>query len=328
MNDSAAETSYISESWDAYWRGAKEGAAFSSGGSSHPLVLSFWSHYFSHIRDDWDGSPSIIDIASGSGAVADCARTVFNGELPPFTCLDVSEPAIRMLEERIPGVQGVVADAADNRLETAGYDIVTSQYGIEYAGLDAVNDVSRLVAPQGELALLIHHRGGAIYAQCEASLKAIEKVQTSNFVVKCRNMFAAGFAALKGGNRDDYTAAGKAFAPAVSAMESIMREFGNDVADSTILRLYRDVREIHANMQRYDAEDVLAWLDQMRDELVSYHGRMESMCNVAIDENQFENVQARVADDGFEILRADILAQSDRELPLAWILVAKKNVTS
>ena len=237
----------------------------------------------------------------------------------------IGDPSVGRANSRCAGV---VADAANNGLESASYDIVTSQYGVEYAGLDAVHDISRLVMPHGELAMLIHHRGGAIYAQCDASLKAIEKVQASEFVPKCRNMFAAGFAALKGGNRDDYTAAGKAFSPAVSAMESIMREYGNDVADTTILRLYRDVREIHANLQRYDDEDVLAWLDQMQDELVSYRRRMESMCSVAIDEKQFKAIRARIAEDDFEILRADVLAQSDRDLPLAWILVAKKISTS
>src|SRR6056300_779946 len=58
--------------WDTYWQGAGSGAAFSRGGTSHPVVLSFWGSFFAKVREDYV-RPRVADIASGSGAVVDCA---------------------------------------------------------------------------------------------------------------------------------------------------------------------------------------------------------------------------------------------------------------
>ena len=314
----------VIESWDSYWQGAQTSGAYTGGGSSHPLVTSFWTHFFV-VGKDRNSTPRIIDIASGNGAVVDCANTAFEGQLPEFTCLDVSASAIRILEERFPGVQGIVADAASIPLDSASFDIVTSQFGVEYAGLEAVNEVTRLLAPGGELALLLHHRDGVIYEQCSASLDATRQMQTAGFIPKCIRMFETGFAALQGGDRAAYNAAGKQFAPAIKAMEAILAQHGADVADGTILRLYRDVRTIHGRMPHYEPGEVTGWLEKLNEETEAYAGRMASMLDVAIDDARFRQVCTELNEQGIEVLRAEPLASADDKPPLAWVLVAKKN---
>ena len=313
----------VIESWDSYWQGAQTSGAYTGGGSSHPLVTSFWTHFFL-IEKDRNSTPRIIDIASGNGAVVDCANTVFEGQLPDFTCLDVSESAIRILEERFPGVKGIVADAASIPLDSASFDIATSQFGVEYAGLEALEELTRLVASGGELALLLHHSGGTIHEQCKASLDATRQMQAAEFIPKCIAMFEAGFSTLQGGDRDRYSAAGKQFAPAIKTMEAILAQHGADVADGTILRLYRDVRTIHDRMRHYEASDVVGWLKKLQQETEAYAGRMASMLDVAIDDARFQQVCTDLTDQGFEILRAEPLASADQAPPLAWVLVAKK----
>lgn len=322
MNETPEHAPVI-ESWDTYWQGAGATDAFTGGGAAHPLVGAFWVHYFSNIRARGD-EPRVIDIASGSGAVVECASTVFVDGLPDFTCLDVSDAAIRMLEERFPGVHGVVSDAASVALDSGSYDIVTSQFGVEYAGLDAVDELLRLLATSGELALLLHHRDGVIFDQCVASLDAIEKMQASGFIPRCIAVFETGYAAQKGGDREPYSAAGREFAPAISAMEDIIRQHGTEVADGTILKLYRDVRNIHGRMQHYEPGEIIAWLERMQDEVVAFAGRMASMRDVAIDSERFDRLCADLTEKGLEILRAEPLASADDAPPLAWALVAKK----
>lgn len=323
MTNDESDPLPVIESWDTYWQGAQASAAYTSGGSSDPLVLSFWDDYFRDVKGR-GRELSIIDIASGNGAVVERAGMTFGEPLPEFTCLDVSASAIRMLEKRFPGVQGIVADAAAIPLDSASYDIATSQFGVEYAGLDALDEVTRLIAPGGELALLLHHRGGVIFEQCGAGLDAVGEMQAANFIPKCMAVFEAGYAALDGGDRARYSAAGKQFAPAIRAMESIMMRRGREVAASTIVRVYRDVRTIHARMRHYDSSAVLGWLQNMEQAIDAYAGRMTSMRNAAIDATKFEQVKANLAEKGFEILRAEPLAGADADLPTAWALIAKK----
>ena len=323
MTNRETEPSPVIESWDSYWQGAETSGTYTGGGSRNPLVISFWTHFFV-IAKDRNKSLKVVDVASGDGAVVECANKVFEGRLPDFTCVDVSESAIRILEERFPGVHGIVADATSIPLGPAGFDIATSQFGVEYAGLDALDELARLIVPGGELALLLHHRGGTIYEQCKASLDATRQMQAAEFIPKCIAMFEAGFAAQQSGDRAEYSAAGKQFAPALKATEGILAKYGGDVADGTILRLYRDVRTMHGRMRRYEESDVVGWLTRLQEETEAYAGRMASMLDVAIDDARFQQMCTGLSEQGFEILRAEPLASADSEPPLAWVLVAKK----
>ena len=323
MTDDSPESLPTAESWDNYWHGAQHGAAFSSGGTSHPLVLSFWDAFFNTVKSQYD-QPKIVDIASGNGAVVACAESAFDGSLGDFTCLDISDSAISMLAQRHTGVRGVVADAKAIPLASASYDVATSQFGIEYAGLEAIDEVARLVAPGGQLALLLHHAGGGIYKQCAASRNAIEKMQASRFIPGSIRMLEKGFAACRGADTAVYEAAGRELVPAVQAMESIMLQHGKHVADGTIARLYNDVKTINSRIQHYEPLEVLDWLKRMQGEVEAFLGRMVSMCNAAIDEKEFEQLQEKLREGGFDMRRNSALADRDKPVPLAWALIAKK----
>jgi len=137
-------------------------------------------------------------------------------------------------------------------------------------------------------------------------------------------MFKTGFAARSGGDRAEYEIAAKEFVPAIRVMESIMMNHGRDVADGTIVKLYRDVRTIHERLQNYEASDVLDWLDKMQGEISEYAERMSSMCNAAIDEKSFQEFCLRLKTLGFTLHRNEPLPESGTSTPLAWVLVAKK----
>ena len=172
MSDDGGDSLRGSGSWDTYWRGSSSNEAYSAGGTSHPAIVSFWDELF---RSPLGGNPDarIVDMASGNGAILEIASQVFGDELPDFTCVDISESAIASIGDRFPSVTAVSADIRDTSLPTGAYTLATSQFGLEYAGLDAVAEMLRLIAAEGTLALLIHHRQGGIYRQCSASLSAI-----------------------------------------------------------------------------------------------------------------------------------------------------------
>lgn len=323
MNDPRSDSRPLAESWDTYWQGTRDGAASTSGGVSHPVILAFWDAFFKAIRTQFD-SPRIIDIACGNGALVERAKTAFDGELPDITCLDVSAGAIGNLEQRFPGVHGIVADARSIPLESGHFDVATSQFGVEYAGLEAVDEAARLVAPGGQLALLLHHHAGRILKECAANLDAIEKMQEAKFIPYSIRMFEAGFAACRGADRADYDAAAEKLMPAIRTMESIMMQHGKHVADDMIIRLYNDVDRIHREIQHYEPPEVLGWLRRMEGELPAYAGRMASMCNAALDAEVFEELCDNLRGQAHKILRGEPLAIPDHDLPLAWVLVAAK----
>ena len=309
------------ESWDNYWQNPANESAHGSGGTPHPIVQSFWSEFFGAAQSEF-GRPRLADIASGSGAVAAAARSIFGPPNVQLTCIDVSAAAIEALQRRFPEVTGVVADAREIPLPAASFDIVCSQFGIEYAGADALGEALRLLAPGGRLGLLIHHRDGGIFRQCAASLDAVRQLESSGFIDKTAAMFTAGFRMLRDKDRKAYESAAGNLMPAIRSMEALMRRHGQEVADGCILKLYTDVRTMTARLPNYDEGQVAAWLERMRGELKTYEGRMASMCNVALDTDAFSALCADVEAAGLELRRRDALVATDSGTPLAWALIA------
>lgn len=325
MNKHLSDTTQVADSWDTYWHGTGDAGNYSIGGVNHPAIRAFWDEFFQAVKQDYS-APKIIDIASGNGAVVERAMAIFGDQHADFTCLDISDAAIANIRDRFPHVHGIVTDARSIPLDSGSYEIVTSQFGVEYAGLEAINEVARLVAPNGRLALLLHSQAGSIHRECVESLDAIIRLQESRLIPYAIEMFSAGFEAVRGANRAPYEAAAKKLAPAVGVLEDIMTQYGLQVADNTISSLYNDVAQIHQEIQHYEPGDVLDWLNRMEGELDAYSGRMSSMNDSAIDSDTFKKICDGLRGHDYKIQHAVPLVVPDHELPLAWALIATKVV--
>lgn len=321
MNES--NESQSTRGWDTYWKGTRDAEAYAAGGVSHPTVKSFWD---SALNDFFvtRKSSSILDIATGSGAVVErLAQNNATGQ-HEVTCVDISAAAIDGVRDRYPEVTGVVADANSIPLESSRYDLVTSQFGIEYAGLTALDEAARLLAPAGSLIVLMHVRPGVIFLECTVALDAIRRTQSSGFVALAVEFFEAGFAAVRGADRLAYDEAAKRLNPAIQELETLFSRYGQQVAGGTIASLYTDVQRIHGRIQYYEAGEVLAWLQNMGKELTEYEERMASMCDAAINDETFDGVCENLVGHGLQIIRAEPLPVPDAALPIAWILRADR----
>lgn len=325
MNDQNSNSSQVADSWDTYWHGTGNIGAFSSGGVNHPLILKFWDELLANIEHH-DKAEKLLDIASGNGAVVERALASFSENAVEITCIDVSEAAIDNIRDRFPQVKGIVTDAREIPLESGGYDIVTSQFGVEYAGIRAINEAARMVASGGQLALMLHNQQSSIHQECVESLAAIAQLQSCAFIPAAIEMFDAGFKAVRGADREPYETAAKKLAPAISALEDIMRQYGQQVAGETISRLYNDVDQIHQRIQHYEPTEILGWLGRMDGELDAYAGRMSSMSESAIDGEAFERICDDLRNQGFTIERAEALTISGQDQPLAWVLMARQQL--
>ena len=311
--------------WDTYWEGTRDAEAYASGGVSHPVVASFWDNTLGGLLTT-RARGKILDIATGSGAVIERLAQQPGADSRDVTCVDISAAAIDVVRARFPSVVGVVADAKAIPLGSGQYDLVTSQFGIEYAGLAAIGEASRLLAADGSLILMMHIKPGVIFSECAKALDAIKRTQKSGFVPQALHFFEAGFAAVRGADRALYDQAALQLNPAIQELESILSERGEQVAGDTIARLYSDVQQIHSRIQYYDPNDVLDWLRTMDSELTEYEKRMASMCDAATDNKTFNELCENLRGQGLDIVAGEPLFATDDELPIAWILRAiRKN---
>lgn len=318
-----SDPSPTERSWDTYWRGTGDVSAFSSGGVSHPAIHSFWSDYFGSLQTR-SGELRMIDLATGNGAVVEVALGTSHIENSSISCVDISPAAIENVERRFPGVSGIVADALAIPMDDSGFELATSQFGVEYAGINAIYEGARLLVPGGQLAMLLHIEDGSVFKECDDNLSAIRRLCDAQFIPYATELFRAGFAAVRGADRVPYDNAGRQLEPAVKEAEAIMAEYGEHVAGDTIARLYNDVGRIHSTLPRYDRDEVLSWLENMNGELDAFAERMSSMTDAAMNQDDFAQVCHKLGEDGFTMQRAEQLVPQGQDLPLAWVLIATK----
>jgi SAM-dependent methyltransferase len=320
---SSTQEPRVSADWDVYWRGTQENAAHQDGGPQQAVLTEFWESVFDSSLAGLEQN-RLLDLACGNGAVTGLATKMMpTGE---HYCLDSSLSAVQELQKRYPQSTCAAADALRTPFISGSFDYVCSQFGIEYAGWEAIEEALRLLAPQGTLALVLHLHSGAIYQECGQSVRAIEAIKETNVLPLAFAAFNAGFALnAETGSVADFKAAEKNFTPAVRGLEAIMRDMGPNVATGLPQQLYRDISHMYRNMSSYDAKEVANWVEGMSKELDAYQGRMSSMVNAALDSSAVSKVIDLVTAQGVSVVRHDTLKLGASQEAFAWALVCKRN---
>lgn len=151
--------------WTRHWStGAPHSCAGSYGALYGGVIAAFWQQ----VHAGTPGGARLLDIATGSGAVPrllmqlrpelDCRCDAIDLSLSP-------PPAAPWLHFH----GGVRAEALP--FAAANFDLVTSQYGLEYGDLAlAVPELLRVLRPRGRVALVLHHAGSRPVALARVEL--------------------------------------------------------------------------------------------------------------------------------------------------------------
>lgn len=322
MNESVASD------WDTYWRGSAEGATSGGNEVDHPRVRQFWTERFNDVG--LEERPRLLDVASGAGAVVHIASGILEEDGMQATCVDTSAAAIETLKKSMPFVEGIVANAEKLPFPDNAFDIVTSQFGVEYAGLGAVEEMARVTVPGGLLVMLMHLEDGLIHEESRADVAAIEELQATGFIAAARRIFSEARRCLRGeteGSREDYDRAVQDMIPISQQVEALLRKYGSNAAGGTLATLHRETDRIYGRIMHHDLDEVLEWLDRMDEELSSFRGRMLSMCEAASPEADLQALAGRLEEDGFEIVTSEPLTE-DAGRALAWQILARKKAAA
>jgi ubiquinone/menaquinone biosynthesis C-methylase UbiE len=313
--------------WDTYWRGSRDRAAFAGEGVDHPIVSQFWQRVLPQYQQH-GASLRLLDVASGNGAVIESVQSVFGEDGIHITCLDSSDWAIKSLVQRYPFVEGVVGDAREMPWPDRTFALATSQFGVEYAGIEAISEMARLVAKGGSLILLMHVRGGMIDTECASNFDSVTALRDIGFIPAAQKIFAEARTCLQSESpersRADYDRAVAAMRPVFGELKSVLARYGDATAGGTLSTLYHEVDRIHSRIMYHDCDEVLQWLTTMDAELHAYSGRMQSMCEAAFDDGRYQGVVDSLRAQEFELLTTGQLRDPVSNEPVAWELVATR----
>jgi ubiquinone/menaquinone biosynthesis C-methylase UbiE len=316
------------KAWEEYWQRAHEAAAHRGGGPQEAVLERFWSSFFSEAFSRLRGA-RVLDVACGNGALTRLALEAARqspGTFAFVVAVDRSPAALHDLGKRFASVPRLLSDARRFPFPDGSFDIVASQFGLEYAGVEAVEEAARVLAPRGALAAVLHLTGGSIYRECAVNLEAMRAVRESGILPLTAEYFRAGKSAERDpGLVNAFRAEEVRFAAAVRAVDEVLVRHGEAVAGGTVYRMYADVARMYGNARAYDAQDVADWCVNMAAEVEAYSQRMSSMLGAAIDAGLMEHLAARLAARGLAVrLREPLLMGVGVQEPAAWALVCER----
>lgn len=314
------------KSWEHFWGGSPSGGAYACDGRSHPALDQAWLLFFSLALQGRAGPLKSLDLAAGSGMLIGYLLQAGTGAAVEMHCLDSSPAAIASIKLRFPAVVGHVADARQTGLADGAYDIVTSQFGIEYAGAGALGEAMRLVRPGGHLGLVMHCKDGRIETDGRHTRDAVARVLQAGLMQNAILYFAAAFVhQARGQGLAQLERAAAALQLSMDTSLQVVHQYGAGIANHAIARLLDDIGIMAGDVRGYDEGATMQWLEGMHGQMRALHGRMAALCEAAADGAAFAQLQAAVGAAGFEIVRAGLLDGSGGSGALAWCLHARKS---
>jgi len=189
----------MSEHWSEYWAsGQLTSLPADFAGNYDGEIAAFWETQFESVPE----GGKVLDLCTGNGAIALLAAGYFLARQREVqvTAVDAARISPGSMASRHPDRAAEVARVTfvdESPLETlalpgAEYDLVTSQYGIEYCDWTAAaTQVVRLLRPGGRLALVCHAASSDIVATMEREAGDYE-VLASLGLLKGLRRFLAG----------------------------------------------------------------------------------------------------------------------------------------
>ena len=164
--------------WQRYWRENRLAACVPDNPDSAAAIETHWTGFFSELP----AGKRVLDIATGNGVLlvwgARAARAA--GHQLRLTGIDLADidPERFLPEHRIDlAAARFIGNTAAESLPFAdgSFDVVVSQYGLEYADLElALSEVARVLASGGQLHWLAHGSDSIVVAQGRAQLVDID----------------------------------------------------------------------------------------------------------------------------------------------------------
>ncbi len=298
--------------WSEYWTtdGASGEVFVNAKGEKHPYLAEYWRKKFEVL----DQGGRIIDLASGAGSVFVQLPADHGLDLH---AADISIEALGALHERIPEARTVVCAADRVPYQDRSFDLVVSQFGIEYAGLEAFGEAARLVASGGKLVALCHIRDGYIDSNNRAQLGEATLAVDTGFIDKAIKLTEAAFSQ----NRDADVKARNDFIPAE-------RQLAAAVARQKVgihAHLYLGFRKLFEERLGYALSDITTWLTEMRADLDRNIDRLSRICEVVLSEDDMSRVSELMAAQGLRDVSYRKFETPGNDLPVAWELTATRD---
>ena len=293
--------------WERFWDAA--GATQHDDAIRLPVLDPTWRSLLADLefqRDDF----LAVELACGSGSVSKHLKN--KGQFTKATKIgfDASTSALKKLQLGELPVSGNL-----ERLPFArdSVDLLTSQFGIEYAGISSIEAALDCVASSGYFIFVMHIADGSIFDECGKNLAAVDDFSNSGFVEAARALLSALWSQAP---KPEQQVLLSQFQSALAVVEPQLMVLPDGQGRDTALQTYNAIADMVEAPDSYDEVSIGNWFQQTEAELQSYCVRMQQMRNVALTKETFSSLIATANRKGFHISKQGVV-RDDRSLAYA-----------
>ncbi len=163
--------------WSRYWAGgALHSCGSSFDGNYSGDIREFWREAFAPLADD----ARMLDIATGNGPIPKLMLTLRPTAAIECDAVDLAAVAPAWPADLAAHERGRLrfhprVEAEALPFDDACFDLVVSQYGLEYSDLArSVPELLRVLKPAGRVRLLVHHAGSVPVTLAAEELREID----------------------------------------------------------------------------------------------------------------------------------------------------------
>ncbi len=313
--------------WNNFWQPTGKETKLSDIGSQDDSLESFWLQAFK-VAIVPSKKTKLLDLASGYGQVIQLANLANRAsDCLETHSIDISPSALQQINIQSPNTYTVCANLNAIPYKDASFDIVTSQFGVEYAGLSAISSALRLVNETGKIIWVCHKKNGSIYQECLDNFNQLNLFINSNFVPHFLDAFRLAYSVAEGREKEVvFQAADEKFSISINKLKSQLSvDSKKSQALLLIQKLYSDVAHIYQNMHDFKYSEILIWSDKIHKDMSDYRERMSSMVDSALDETKYKKLLELLHDNDFTInKKRELYFTRSQELPAAWAIIATK----
>lgn len=265
--------------WSDYWlNDGQAGEVFvDSKGQKPSYVKNHWRSELSGLRD----ASKVIDLACGAGSIfEDLAES--KARSMELHASDISQVALDILKKRIPEVQALQCSTSEMPFSDKSFDAVVSQFGVEYAGIEAFSEAGRLVGPGGLLSIISHYENGYIDKRNEAFLAGARDAISSGFVEKAANITRASFK----GSKTQIQQAKQAFELAEKELSDSLDKHPEGIHN----HLYFGFKQLYLKRDSYYERDILGWLDAMKKDIEKNIAKVSEIRKVSLSPDDAQKI--------------------------------------
>lgn len=313
----AAVPAEAHEAWSRYWQ---TGALHSCSPGDGAALFSegFWKGFFAGL----EGSVRVLDIGTGNGLLPILATRELGSRAKVYgiDAAQIHPEATRHPElVNVTFMPGVRSERMP--FDSASIDVATSQFALEYSNVSAsLDEVLRVLAPDGRLALVMHAHDSRITHVSQSQLVQIEWLQRpGGFLDLAREMIGVLQARRVPGTDD--------------GSHAVVRERYNEAAKVLVAKLEQgDTGEVLARaavgVQRALAAaasgrrvEEIAGLEELANAFGDEASRLREQLDAARTPEQMRAIGSHLEAAGMEVAIGALHQQGQR---MAWTVVAKR----